>query len=245
MVSVLLVSLVAYGFYEFVWVPAKSSEADLLTEQQKLESDLKQKNVPLLEKKLQNLKKEKDNFNLKIAEIKEKRTFGTVDYQKLIEYLGKEADTLEVDMTRFKKMEFRNQKVYWEIPYEVVVQGKYENLILFVNSLYKLENYFFITGIELQEVARIPMTEKTIEGSNNLRNDIEFDWAKDFMDKLDRNIPPELRQDMQEEFMKEFADEMRKFEDELQDITNEEAMIHDKLQLRFVFHFIELDEPKN
>lgn len=242
MVVGLLIALLGYGFLTFVWDPMEAKKAELTTEMTKKEDELFRKNVEALEAQKRKLHNEKSEAGLKIEQIKQEKTFGVVNYQELIEYLGKEADSLQVDVVQFKKQDPQNTNAYWEIPYEVTVQGNYDNIIRFVNSFYELENYFLITGLDMREVARIPMTDKVADGNPELTEDIDFEWASEFIEKLDKSIPSELLKDSEEAFMEDFATEMDKLEEELSK-EEKNVEISDKMQLKFMFHFVSLEEP--
>ena len=235
--------LVGYGFLTWVYDPLSAEKEKLFTEKVKLEDTIFQKNIPNLEKKMGELEKESNEVLLQLAEIKKTRDFGPIDYQELITYLGKEADSLGVDVVQFRKHDFINQNVYWEIPYEITIQGDYDNIILFVNSLYKLDKYFYVTGMDLREVSLIPMSDKVVSGDETLKEEIKFEWANGFIEKLDKTIPSDIKStdkdevDSQDSFMSDFATEMEEIQ------TEEMFSVKDKLQLNFTFHFVSLDDP--
>lgn len=243
MVALLGVGAAGYGFHETVWIGLQEEEEILLSEKSNLESNLNAKNVSALEVTLKDLNERNQEAELRMEEVFSKRTFGAMDYQKLISFMGAEADALGVDLVTFKKIDIQDKKVYREIPYDVTVQGSYENIILFVNSLYKMEKYFYFTGMSLGEIERVPMTELVIEGSEELRQSIEFTWAGEFMDKLDESIPADLRKETKEALMNEFYRDLEKYESNIDlNLAEAEEVAYDKLQLRFVFKFIELDK---
>lgn len=243
MVLGLIIGLAGYLFYSFIWVGLKEGESIALEERRSLETSLSTQNVPQVEEKLEILNSQIKDIDLKIAEVNAQRTFGAVEYQKLVTYMGQEADKLDIDLVNFNKMDTQDRTVYKEIPYEVTVQGEYDNLILFVNSLYEMDRHFFITATELLEVERMPMTSVTIEGDSNLREKIEFKWGNGFMDKLDESIPAELRLENQKAFMDDFSAAMNEYKDDVNfDVSNGDPLVYDKLQLRFVLQFVEVQQ---
>lgn len=239
MITVLGFALFGYGFYSFLWSPMEAEKTVLLEEKNEIESKVISKNIEGLNKEIISLENEAKSVDFQLEEIKSNREFGAMDYQELLAYLGNRADTVGVDMTDFEKLEFNDRKVYWETPYEVTVQGEYMDIINFVNSVYQLDNYFYLTSMDLREISRIPMTDDTLQGESSLREKILFEWAPEFMNALDEEIPSELRAELEENYENEYQEAMSRIEEE----KEKSFKLDEKLQLTFTFHFITLEEP--
>lgn len=235
----LLIIAVGYVFYQYLLTPISQKITDQKNMESQLTEQISSKDENALIEKQQNLSKEKQNFNTKLAKIKEEKNFKPVEYQELLTYLGQQADTLGVDIVKFSKDDVQELNSYWQVPYRITVQGDYKNIVQFINTLYKYDNYFSIDGMDLKQVSMIPMTDKVTDGNADLSSAIKYSWASDFIQKLDKSIPSTILATAST------SDSSSDGSNTTTDNSNKKANTNfdEKVQLDFTFSFITLEEP--
>ena len=235
----LLIIAVGYVFYQYLLTPISQKITDQKNMESQLTEQISSKDENALIEKQQNLSKEKQNFNTKLAKIKEEKNFKPVEYQELLTYLGQQADTLGVDIVKFSKDDVQELNSYWQVPYRITVQGDYKNIVQFINTLYKYDNYFSIDGMDLKQVSMIPMTDKVTDGNADLSSAIKYSWASDFIQKLDKSIPSTILATAST------SDSSSDGSNTTTDNSNKKADTNfdEKVQLDFTFSFITLEEP--
>lgn len=227
LVGGLLGFLVIYILYVYVVQPLNIKKDEYLAELQILET--KKENKSIFEEKLRNIEQKNEKAMRELDYLLKENNVNPLEYQELLTTLGYLEENHDIDVTDFKKMSSEENKNYTKMPFEVVIQGSYINIVKFMNSFYGLDNYFVIEAIELKEIELIPMTDKVVNsGSSNSQEHLGFDWADGLIEKLNKKIPTELLNEQ------ELDEELKQFEEMLRMERKENSVI----QLRFRFYFL-------
>lgn len=217
----IIVLVISYLLYTYLYVPLKE-EKDMLTEELSTLTP-KMQDVSKLKTNVIDLSTKKKVLVNSLLSLKEEKGFDNIPYKELITYLGSKADELDLDITLFTKMDLNDRGEYKEIPYDIKVEGNYSDITNFVNNLYELDTYFFITDIEMKEIDVLPI-ELMVKNDDVIT--MPFDWAENFISRVDKGIPTE--------YILEYSEEI--------DPYTLEQKINKKTELSFKFYFVSLDE---
>lgn len=217
----IIVLVISYLLYTYLYVPLKE-EKDMLTEELSTLTP-KMQDISKLKTNVIDLSTKKKVLVNSLLSLKEEKGFDNIPYKELITYLGSKADELDLDITLFTKMDLNDRGEYKEIPYDIKVEGNYSDITNFVNNLYELDTYFFITDIEMKEIDVLPI-ELMVKNDDVIT--MPFDWAENFISRVDKGIPTE--------YILEYSEEI--------DPYTLEQKINKKTELSFKFYFVSLDE---
>lgn len=231
LVALSVVAILAV-LYQFAYVPLQDKKIQMKDEIAGLEAQTK--DIQSLQVQLDNIKSQSSELETEINKMDAQKGFGVMNYQELMTYLGESAKEYKVDITSFHRMKYENKVNYWEVPFEITVQGEYQNIILFVDSIYQLNEYFAIRQLNLQQIDMIPMTQEQAaeEGSSG------FAWGPHFIQRLNENVPSNLLTPKEDENKEEEKD---RYEQYLSSLNNN-GKVERKVELMFSFHFISLEE---
>lgn len=227
-----LVAVVAI-LYKFAYVPLQNQKFELKEQMTSLQAETK--DISSLQTQLNNIKSQSSELETQINKMDAQKGFGVMNYQDLMTYLGESAKEYEVDITSFHRLKYENKTNYWEVPFELTVQGDYQDIILFVDSVYQLNEYFAIRQVSLQQIDMIPMNVQPTEEGNGL---VGFEWGPAFIQRLNENIPSNLLTPKADETEQQTEDRYAQY---LQSL-NGNGSVERKVELMFSFHFISLDE---
>ena len=231
---VLSVIAVVAILYKFMYVPMQDKKIELKDQIVGLETQTN--DVASLQAKLDAIKSQSSELETEINKMDAQKGFGVMNYQELMTYLGESAKEYKVDVTSFQRMKFENKTNYWEVPFELTVQGDYQNIILFVDSLYQLNEYFAIRQLNLQQVDMIPMIPTGQSETGEKASG--FAWGPQFIERLNENVPSNLLTPKENENEAEEQDRYAQYLTSL----NGSGAIERKVELTFSFHFISLEE---
>lgn len=235
LLSVIVIGLLLYVLYTNVLTPLQAKKGELSDEITKLQAEAKDING--LEVSLESVKSQSSDLQEEIVKMDAQKGFGVMDYQELLTYMGESALNYEVDIVNFKRLPFEDKDNYWEIPFHISVQGEYRDLILFVDSLYQIEEYFAIRDLSLKQITLTPMTEE-VEGEEEETDSSRFSWLPGFVEQLDRNLPSEIGLEIEGVEGESYS----KYIDQVKGLNETK----EKIELTFSFHFISLEEnPEN
>jgi Tfp pilus assembly protein PilO len=220
----LLVIIIGYVFYTYAYIPLKEKKENFKEELALLTPQMR--DTVQLENNLNNLSKEKFNLEEELLGLKEEKGFNDVPYRELISYLGEKADELELDITLFTRMELNNRGQYVEIPYDIKVEGDYSSITQFVNYVYELDKYFFVTDIEMKEKDVLPL-ELVLQEEKPIT--MPFDWAESFIERLNSGIP---------------VDSILKEAEGLDPYVLKEK-VYQNIELSFKFYFVSLEQGED
>lgn len=233
-VLLLVLSVVAVValLYKFAYVPLQDKKFQLKDEIASLKAETN--DIPSLQVQLNTIQSQSSELETEIDKMDAQKGFGVMNYQELMTYLGESAKEYDVDITSFHRMKYENKINYWEVPFELTVQGDYQDIILFVDSVYQLNEYFAIRQLHLQQIDMIPMsaltsTEKGITG---------FEWGPSFIQRLNENVPSNLLAPKSDETEAQTEDRYAQYLKSL----DAKSSVERKVELMFSFHFISLDE---
>lgn len=238
LVLILFMGLLAYVLFQYVFSPMQVKKAELKGQMEILETEMK--DLDMLQNELDKVKSESSVLEEDIKEMDAKKGFGVMDYQELLTYLGDSAQKYGVDVVNFERLSYVDRMNYWEVPFEVSVQGEYQDLILFVDSIYQLKDYFAIRQLNLHQIELVPTTLNP-EGETEAEAAVpQFPWVSDFVQRLNQNSALDMELEVDEENVGAAV-----YADYLEQLQKGKEK-QEKVELMFVFHFISLEEaPAN
>lgn len=232
----LFVGLLGYVLFQYVFAPLQVKKEELKGQMAELEVETK--DLDMLQNELNIIKSESSLLEEDIKDMDAKKGFGVMDYQELLTYLGDSALRYGVDVVNFERLPYVNRTSYWEIPFEVSVQGDFQDLILFVDSIYQLKDYFAIRQLDLHQIELKPTVIETGEGSASTGTVPQFEWVSDFVQRLSQNSAMDVDLAIKEEGVESESIPYADYINKLQEGKGKQ----EKVELLFVFHFISLEE---
>lgn len=184
-IGVLTVLILFVVIFKFAYKPVANKKAEVQNEID-LKSDNKEINLEDLKNELETETQRADNAEKELNKLYKVKQFGYLDYTQMMEYLGERANQYDVDIITLKKEEVRDsgdgQK--YEVPYYVNLKGTYENLLLFIDSLYQIDNYMEIQAFRLNQR---PSSEQK-ETVTNDNSESYKQWMQTFSERLNKDL---------------------------------------------------------
>lgn len=242
MVGVLIGGLLLFALYKILYTPLQEQKTALSQEIETLV--VQTKNLEALQGQLTQIKSQSSELQSEIDKMDVEKGFGVMNYQELLTFLGEAANEYDVDIIQFKRLDYEDKVNYWEVPFEVSLQGDYRDIILFVDSIYQLDDYFAIRQLNLKQIDMIPMTDKVSKGELPEENKgVGFDWSPDFINRLNEMIPSDILSS--EAGGTEGETKPSEGSADYQSYLNQikgNYQVEEKVELMFSFHFISLEE---
>lgn len=182
-ITVLLVIAVFWVVIKVVYKPIAEKKENVIAETAKIDK-VDEKKLEEMEINLVTQNEKAIEAKAELDRLYEIKQFGYLDYTKMMDYLGTEANKFGVDIITLKKVEARQNGNHYEVPYYVNVKAKYEDLLMFVDSLYQIENYLEIQAFKLNQR---PSSEAQEITAND--NSSEYmDWMTTFSERLNKDL---------------------------------------------------------
>ena len=138
-------------------------------------------------KRLQEETQRGEDAKNQLDELYKMKKFGYLDYTKMMDYLGEKATETDIDIITLSKVETRQNGKHYEVPYYVTLKGKYENLLMFVDSLYQIENYMQINAFQINQKA----SSEEKNGTTNDNSSNYEQWMNTFAQRLNKDLKTE------------------------------------------------------
>lgn len=204
MILTLVISAVISSYYFFVISPYFTERSNLLTSIESLDgnniSDTSlKKEILTLDNEIIKLEKEIDKF-------KDNNALEIIPHKELVEFIGLTSKIYDIDVKEFKENKDNKNTLsgYSSSEYSVGIQGEYSNIVEFTNSLYLMRSHFYIKDMKLEKIDLIPMTSGVKNGDESKKESITLDWFKKYSNKIDRLIPPDMKEDIIPEDLKKY-----------------------------------------
>lgn len=143
--GVLFALLICFIFYQYNWVPARTTIKKLEAELIPLETKLNRyKTIATgqdLQTKLENLQAKINEFQAKLPEEKE--------IPELLAFLKEAADRSGVEFHVVEAKEIKVEPYYIEMPFHVSVSGGYHELGMFINLIENSDRFMKVDDINL------------------------------------------------------------------------------------------------
>lgn len=236
--------LLIYVLYQYAFSPIREKKSGLSDKVSELESQVKDMDV--LEGQYTRVKSQGEALKMDIKKMEVEKGFGVIDYQTLLTELGRNAKEYRADVIKFKRLEYKEKNNYWEVPFEVSVQGEYRDIILFTDSIYQMGKYFVMSQIDMKQVDLIPMTNDVNgeEGESETKVKPGFEWGPQFIEKLNDGssfTPNSIAQGQQANQVPNETGQTN-YMDYLNEVQSQ-VKSEQKIQLDLKFHYISLTKP--
>jgi Tfp pilus assembly protein PilO len=235
MLLVLAFGLIAFAYYMLIISPYLTKRIDLSTQITELEGKVRPDTS--LNSEIKNLDNEIKRIDRDINGFTEDKFLQIITHKDFVEFIGLNSKVYEVTVKEFKETENKDESEYKKKVYSLSVQGDYNNIVQFSNSLYLLRNHFYVKNMRLEKVDLIPMTATVKNGDDTKLETLTFDWFSKYNSKIDRIIPPDLLEGIIPENLTKYdsgyseADKVYKKPEYNKEIT----------ELQFELHFIDYE----
>lgn len=148
--ALILLCLLAYGFFNYLYKPLRDKEAELNQQIIQKETELKE------------IQKIVDNLDIKKAEYRKvkkeleyvtKRLPSKKEIPELLEIITRLAIKSNIELISFRPQSFVSKEVYEEIPVSLSVKGTYHDLGLFLTQIGNLERIITPSNIRMSAIS--------------------------------------------------------------------------------------------